>query len=253
MHFIASMISKNSTSASRAVFATITTLFFRVALFQLSFQLLVLSNTHAAEKLASAPFIFDVRINLPLEPDEPTYHDFYINSGPESGFKKGMFLTVVRPIPVHDPVQNKQQGTLNINVARLQVIHVERNITVARLHSEFSDEDRPTLEFESVMIGDRVDLASATMEAPNSKKRNRAPVPKPKASVKLDREEKSEEKKVERFEESAKVEPSKATNPSSGPVQVPVPQPPSQAPPQPTGPTQSTSSEVVIPLLANWD
>lgn len=124
-----------------------------------------------AAELQSAPLIFDVRINLPLDPDDQTYHDFYINAGSELGFKKGMFVTVVRPVPVHDPIQNKQQGTLNIAVARLQVIHVERSLTVARLVTEFTDEDRPVLEFESVMIGDRIDPTSMTMEGPSAKKK----------------------------------------------------------------------------------
>ena len=124
-----------------------------------------------AQSLTSAPQIFDVRISLPLEPEDEAYHDFYINAGPEAGLKKGMFVTVVRLVPVHDPIQNKQQATLTVDVARLQVIHVERNITVARLDSEFTDEDRPTLEYESVMIGDRIDPASFTMDAPKKKQK----------------------------------------------------------------------------------
>jgi hypothetical protein len=124
---------------------------------------------------AGTPIIFDVRINLPLEPTEPVYHDFYINTGAESGLKKGMFILVVRPVPIHDPVQNKQQGILSVNVARLKVIHVERQMAVARLQTEFTDEDRPVLEFESVMIGDRIDLASAVMEPPTVPKSKAAP------------------------------------------------------------------------------
>lgn len=119
------------------------------------------------------PAIFDVRRSLPLEPDEPVYHDFYINAGPEKGFRKGMYVDVVRAIPVHDPIQNKQQATLNIAIGKLHVIHVEKGITVARLHSEKTDEDRPTVEFEAVMIGDLIDMNSLTMEAPKSKTRAR--------------------------------------------------------------------------------
>jgi hypothetical protein len=132
-----------------------------------------------AQNLTAAPMIFDVRRSLPLEPTEPRYHDFYINAGPEAGFRKDMFLTVVRLIPVHDPVQNKQQGTLSVNVARLQVIHVERNITVARLHSSFGNDERPTLEFEAVMIGDRIDPAAMTMDVPGQKKRAQEPFQTP--------------------------------------------------------------------------
>jgi len=113
--------------------------------------------------------IFEVRRSLPLEPNEPVYHDFYINAGPEAGFKKGQYMVVVRYVPVHDPIQNKQQGELPINVARLQVIQVSPAITVARLISEFTDEERPTLEFESIMIGDRIDPQSLTMDPPKHK------------------------------------------------------------------------------------
>ncbi|HRK07019.1 MAG TPA: hypothetical protein PLZ57_04565 [Pseudobdellovibrionaceae bacterium] len=116
--------------------------------------------------LADAPVIFDVRRSLPMEPDEPTFHDFYISAGVEAGIKKGQFLPVARQMPVHDPIANKQQAIITIPVGKLQVIHVERNIAVARLVNELRDDERPTLEFEAVMIGDRVDLKRATMDAP---------------------------------------------------------------------------------------
>jgi hypothetical protein len=122
----------------------------------------------------SNPTIFDVRRSLPLEPDEPVAHDFYINAGSEAGLKKGSFITAVRELSVHDPVQNKQQGTLNIKIGRLQIIHVERNITIARLEEEFTDDDRPAVDFESVMIGDKVDLASITSENSSSGKKKKA-------------------------------------------------------------------------------
>lgn len=131
-----------------------------------------LTASAQSSELNNAPLIFDVRRSLPLEPDEPVYRDFYINAGVEAGFKKGMYITVVRLIPVHDPLQNKQQGELQVGVARLQFIEVTRNLSVARLHSEFTNDERPALEFEGVMIGDRVDPASMTMQAPPQKKKS---------------------------------------------------------------------------------
>lgn len=119
---------------------------------------------------ANGPVIFDVRRSLPLEPDEPVTKDFYINAGPESGLKKGVYISVVRAVPVHDPIKNQQQATLNIPVGKLQVIDVQRGITVARLQNELNDDERPTLEFEGVMIGDHVDLGSATMDVPKKSK-----------------------------------------------------------------------------------
>lgn len=136
-----------------------------------SVQLVALSVAFA-QVLGQTPYIFDVRRSLPLEPDEPVYHDFYINAGPEAGLKKGQFVSVIRQVPVHDPIQNKQQATLTVSIGKLQIIHVERGITVARLHSELGDDERPTVEFEAVMVGDRIDLGSLTMTAPKGKKRS---------------------------------------------------------------------------------
>lgn len=150
---------------------------FGMTLSMCAFMLLLNTSRARAQNLNNAPVIFDVRRSLPLDPDEPVFHDFYINAGPEAGFRKGVYVSVVRQIPVHDPVQNKQQATLNVTVGRLQIIHVERGIAVGRLHSELGDDERPTLEFEAVMVGDRVDLSSATSEAPKIKPKTRAKKP----------------------------------------------------------------------------
>lgn len=143
-------------------------------------------RTTARENIAGddTPTIFDVRKSLPMEPTDPTYHDFYINAGSEAGFKKGQYVPVARAIPVHDPVQNKQQGILTIPVGKVFVIHVERGMTVARLASELGDDERPTLEYEAIMIGDRVDMKGITTEAPSStgkKKKKTAAVEAPAA------------------------------------------------------------------------
>lgn len=119
------------------------------------------------------PTIFDVRKSLPMEPNEPSYHDFYINAGIEAGFKKGQYLPIERAVPVHDPVQNKQQAILTIPVGKVLVIHTERKITVARLVTELGDDERPTLEYESIMIGDRVDVKGITTDAPKNVKKKK--------------------------------------------------------------------------------
>jgi hypothetical protein len=119
---------------------------------------------------SDAPTIFDVRKSLPMEPTEAPFHDFYINAGSEAGFKRGQYLPIRRSLPVHDPIQNKQQAVLTVPVGNLLVIHVDRGLTVARLVQELGNEDRPTLEFEAVMIGDHVDLKGITMSPPKAVK-----------------------------------------------------------------------------------
>jgi hypothetical protein len=72
---------------------------------------------------------------------------------------------------------------ITIPVGKLQVIHVENNIAVARLVNELRDDERPTLEFESVMIGDRVDVKRASMEAPKENEGRRRAVKRKSAGL----------------------------------------------------------------------
>ncbi len=191
-------------------------------------------TNRAYAQFLTSPTIFDVRRSLPLEPDEAVTHDFYINAGPELGLKKGSFINVVRPVPVHDPIQNKQQATLNIPIGKLQIIHVEKNLAVGRLRSELTDDERPTVEFEAIMIGDRVDLASITNEAP-TKKRARQTAKAPQ----LQPEQQPEPVRIaEPAVEKTPVGP--ASNPAPQPTKVPAP---------PQSPTSAESEDPGPPLV----
>ncbi len=128
---------------------------------------LVSTSAFAADGNVS---IFDVRKSLQMDPSEPVYHDFYLNAGPEAGLKRGMFVSVVRRTPIHNPIENKSAGTLSVEVAKLQIIQVENGISVGRLVSSFGSADRPVVEFEGIMIGDVLDLTTVSMEAPRSKR-----------------------------------------------------------------------------------
>lgn len=118
-----------------------------------------------------APEIIEIRKSLPMEPTEKAVKDFIINRGSSAGLKAGAYVNVVREVAVNDPVRNKALGALHIPVGKLQLIHVENNISVARLHSELGDDERPMLEYEALMIGDEVDLNSISMETPKASKK----------------------------------------------------------------------------------
>ncbi len=108
--------------------------------------------------------IFDMRKNLGMTDQEVTHRDFILSKGKDSGLRPGMILTVKRRLPFYDTFHNRSAGTLSVPVARIKVIHVDSEISVARLHSEFSREELPLLEDNFVMVGDTVDLSSATSE-----------------------------------------------------------------------------------------
>ena len=129
------------------------------------FTLLLISPMSVAADYS----IFDVRKSLPMENNEVAFKDYYINAGNESGLKKGMYLNVVRNSSVLDPAKNATQGSLKIPIGKLQIIQVDKHISVGRMATQTSNDERPSVEFEGMMIGDVLDMESASMEAPISK------------------------------------------------------------------------------------
>ncbi len=115
--------------------------------------------THAADLT-----IFEVRKPIALSDKEVTQKDYYINAGSESGLQKGMIITVVRKIPLYDSYRSRSAGDLTVPVAKVKIIQVQEGLSVARFASEISRNEIPTLEENFVMIGDQLDLATATHE-----------------------------------------------------------------------------------------
>jgi hypothetical protein len=117
--------------------------------------------------------IFDVRKNIAMSDSDPVYRDFIINGGSEAGLSVGMVLTVQRRLPLYDSYLNRSAGDLQLKVAKIKIIYVQKALAVARLHSEFTREAAPLLEDNFVMVGDHIDLATATTD----KKAEAAPAP----------------------------------------------------------------------------
>jgi len=113
--------------------------------------------------------IFDVRKNLPMSDTEKVFRDFYINGGSEAGLASGMIITVERRLPLYDNYQNRSAGDLQLKVAKIKIIHVQKGLSVARIFSEFTREAAPLLEDNFIMVGDRLDLNSATSEKDSKK------------------------------------------------------------------------------------
>ncbi len=108
--------------------------------------------------------IIDVRKNLPMSDSDPVYRDFYINGGSDAGLSTGMVLTVQRRLPLYDNYQNHSAGDLQLKVAKIKLIQVQRGLAVGRLHSEFTREGAPLLEDPFIMVGDQIDLSSASSD-----------------------------------------------------------------------------------------
>lgn len=135
----------------------------------ISFTILNWISFHETS-FAQDHFIFEVRSDFSLAPGTPGVKDFYINVGSSDRVQEGMYVDVIRKIPVHDSYQNKSYGTLDVRVGVLKIIHVQKSMSIARLQLLFQTENRPMVDFEAIMIGDRIDLASLRMTPPKVKK-----------------------------------------------------------------------------------
>lgn len=102
--------------------------------------------------------VFAIRKNLPLHDNEPIFRDYYINLGTDEGMRVGQYVAVKRRVPVIDIYRNKAQDDLIVPIAHLKVIHAQKSMCVARLASQVSPEQIPVVQFEQVMLGDRVEL-----------------------------------------------------------------------------------------------
>lgn len=130
---------------------------------------LVLSSLIAPHfSFADDPTIFDVRKNLVMADDDPVFRDFYINGGTEAGLQRGMIVNVLRRVTLYDNIQNRSPGELNAVVGQVKIIHVQKGLAVGRAHGESNRENQPLLEDDFVMIGDKIDVKSATMEGKKS-------------------------------------------------------------------------------------
>ncbi len=121
------------------------------------YLMLFLISTPAFAELT----IFDVRKNLPMSDSEKVFRDFYVNGGTESGVTRGMIITVQRRMPLYDNYQNRSAGDLDLKVAKIKIIHVQKGLSVARIHTEYDRATTPLLEDNFIMVGDRLDLATA--------------------------------------------------------------------------------------------
>ena len=138
--------------------------------------------------LANEVSVFEVQKNIPLTPEEIVYKDYYVTGGAQQGLQKGMIITVVRNLPVHDTLKNKSQGLLTNPVARIQIIHVENNFSVGRLYAAIDREGLPVLEFEGIMVGDILDMGSALVPGKKAKhvEREEAPAAEQKVELKAE-------------------------------------------------------------------
>lgn len=104
-------------------------------------------------------YITAVTTDFPMKAGEPLYKDFYINAGTNNGLKKGILIEAVRKMNTYDNINSKLLGDTAIKIARLRLIHVDKNVSIARLVKFYDKDKTPMTGIDSVMIGDFIEVS----------------------------------------------------------------------------------------------
>jgi len=117
------------------------------------------------EKLSRRPAGFNIKarvigirrdIGLSNESDDASQRDVILNAGSNAGLTKGMVLGVKRKIPILDPYRENVQRLLELEFAKLKVVHVQGELSIARISSVDDIAEGLSIGLRSVVIGDYV-------------------------------------------------------------------------------------------------
>ena len=94
--------------------------------------------------------------NFPMKADDEVAKDFYINAGTNNGLKEGAFLDAMRKVAIHDNFNSKILGDTSVPIARLKLIHVDKNMGIARLVQFYERKVTPYTGYDDIMVGDLI-------------------------------------------------------------------------------------------------
>jgi hypothetical protein len=133
--------------------------------------------TFLSQKALADLTVFDVRKPIAMSDKDNPQKDYYINAGSESGVQAGMIITVVRKVPLYDSYQSRSAGDLTVPVAKVRIIHTQQGLSVARFYADISRNEIPVLEENFILVGDKLDLATATRDKKSASNDGDAPAP----------------------------------------------------------------------------
>lgn len=102
--------------------------------------------------------VIGVRRELSLDgsDDGRIPQDIILNGGAQAGLAEGMILTVVRKVPVIDPYRENAQSELEIEFGRVKIMHVQKDVAVARIDAIEKASSGLYVGTRSILIGDFV-------------------------------------------------------------------------------------------------
>lgn len=105
------------------------------------------------------PVVYSVYQSVPLGyENEMPRKDFYLNIGTTQGVRVGSEVEVIRKVATYDLVGKKLYKEITFPIGTLRVIHVEDQVSIARLDKMNPAEATPIQNPQAVMVGDYVRL-----------------------------------------------------------------------------------------------
>lgn len=108
---------------------------------------------------ASEFIVMSVIHDFPMKAGDTIYRDFYINAGAANGLRKGLYIEASRKLSAFDNINSKLVAETPVKIARLKLIHVDKNVSIARLVKFYDRDTTPLAGIDSVMIGDLIEVA----------------------------------------------------------------------------------------------
>ena len=96
---------------------------------------------------------------FPMKTGDTQFKDFYINAGQNNGLKEGIFIDAIRRMAAFDNINSKLLGDTPVRIAKLKIIHIDKNVAIARLVKMYEKDKTPLVGFDSVMIGDFIEVS----------------------------------------------------------------------------------------------
>ncbi len=118
--------------------------------------------------------IIEIKRTLALSNNKQHNKEFYINAGSNNGLKNMQIIPVVRRKSFFDPLLNKSIGDLWLPVGELKIIHVGEKVSIARIFKVPKRDRLPEVEYNTFMIGDRLQINKARKLKAKKRKSSKA-------------------------------------------------------------------------------
>ena len=107
--------------------------------------------------------VFDLKKTLPIDEKEKIYYDYYLSLGSDQGVQPGDVINVYRRVPIVDNYSTINHNDMQIAVGQLKIIYSQPTMSIGRIIKHKRPANMPVLEFEKIMIGDRVEMGTRTV------------------------------------------------------------------------------------------